>query len=126
MAERLDVYRCNICGHVVVVVRRGGGTLVCCNQPMEALTENTTDAAQEKHVPVIEKVNQGYTVKVGSVAHPMQADHFIEWIELRAGEHVCRQFLKPGDAPEATFETEAGDVSARIFCNLHSLWSGNV
>ena len=124
MAKRMDVYKCNKCGHVVVVVHAGSGQLVCCNQPMEAVVENTTDAAQEKHVPVIEKTDGGYTVKVGSVAHPMAEDHYIEWIELIAGDQVCRQFLSPGDAPEATFAFDGAAVSARAYCNLHGLWKG--
>jgi len=107
---------------MVMVVRSGGGQLVCCNQPMTLLVENTTDAAQEKHVPVIEKIPNGYKVKVGSVAHPMVDNHYIEWIELTAGDSVYRRFLKPGDAPEATFLVEADAVHAREFCNLHGLW----
>ncbi len=90
---------------------------------MDLQKENTTDAAQEKHVPVVEKVDGGYRVAVGSVAHPMADDHYIEWIELVAGDTVYRQDLKAGDAPEATFATSAGSVTARAYCNLHGLWS---
>ena len=89
---------------------------------MQQLTENTVDAAKEKHVPVIEKVANGYKVTVGSVPHPMEDKHYIEWIELTAGDKVYRQVLKPGKAPEATFETDASQVSARELCNLHGLW----
>ena len=124
MAERFEVFRCNVCGQMTSVVRGGGGRLACCNQPMEALGENVTDAAQEKHVPVIDKIEGGYKVTVGSVAHPMTDDHYIEWIELRAGDRVARQFLSPGDAPEATFTIDADDVTARAHCNLHGLWKG--
>ena len=122
MAERLEVYRCNICGNIVMVLHAGKGQLVCCNQPMELLMENTTDAAQEKHVPVIEKVEGGYKVKVGSVPHPMEEKHYIEWIELQADGKSYLQFLKPGDPPEAVFQVEAEKVTAREYCNLHGLW----
>ena len=122
MAERLQVYKCELCGNIVEVLHGGVGELVCCGQPMTLLTENTVDAAKEKHLPVIEKVAGGYKVKVGAVAHPMEEKHHIEWIELIAGNKAYRQFLKPGDAPEAFFATDATSVSAREFCNLHGLW----
>jgi superoxide reductase len=122
MAERLQVYKCNVCGNIVEVLHGGGGELVCCGQPMVLLKENTVDAAKEKHVPVIEKIDGGYKVKVGSVAHPMEEKHFIEWIELIADGKAYIQFLKPGDLPEAVFMVKAAKVSAREFCNLHGLW----
>ncbi|MCX5865388.1 MAG: desulfoferrodoxin [Deltaproteobacteria bacterium] len=122
MAEKLQVYKCELCGNIVEVLHGGVGELVCCGQPMTLQTENTVDAAKEKHVPVIEKVAGGYKVKVGAVAHPMEEKHHIEWIELIAGDKAYRQFLKPGDAPEAFFATDATSVSAREFCNLHGLW----
>ena len=122
MAEKLEVYKCEVCGNIVEVLHGGDGELVCCGQPMTLLTANTVDAAKEKHVPVIEKVAGGYKVKVGSVAHPMEEKHYIEWIELIAGDKAYRQFLKPGDAPEAFFAVEASQVTAREYCNLHGLW----
>lgn len=123
MAERLQVYKCETCGAIVEVVHEGKGQLVCCGQPMTLFAENTTDAAVEKHVPVIEKVEGGFKVKVGSVAHPMLEEHYIEWIELLLGCKLLRQFLRPGDAPEATFCvcTDQEPV-ARAYCNLHGLW----
>ncbi len=124
MAQRQEVYRCEICGNIVEVLHGGGGTLVCCGQPMTLLKENSTDAAQEKHVPVLEKVDGGYKVSVGSAPHPMTDDHYIEWIELLADGNSLIAFLKPGDAPEATFKTDASSVSARAYCNLHGLWKG--
>ncbi|MEO0079087.1 MAG: desulfoferrodoxin [candidate division WOR-3 bacterium] len=124
MAKRLEVYRCEICGNVVEVVHGGQGQLVCCGQPMKLLVENTVDASKEKHVPVIEKVADGYRVKVGSVPHPMEEKHYIEWIELIAGEKVYRQFLAPGEKPEAVFAVRAENVTAREYCNLHGLWKG--
>jgi superoxide reductase len=122
MTEKLQVYKCELCGNMVEVLHGGVGELVCCGQPMTLLSENTVDAAKEKHVPVIEKVAGGYKVKVGAVAHPMEEKHHIEWIELLAGNKAYRQFLKPGDAPEAFFATDASSVSAREYCNLHGLW----
>lgn len=122
MAEKLQVYKCNLCGNIVEVLHGGDGELVCCGEPMKLLKENTTDAAKEKHVPVIEKIEGGYKVKVGSVAHPMEEKHYIEWIELLADGKAYRQFLKPGDAPEAFFNIKASSVSAREYCNLHGLW----
>ncbi len=122
MAKRLEVYRCNKCGNIVEVLFGGVGQLVCCGEPMELLKENTVDAAKEKHVPVIEKIEGGYKVKVGSVAHPMEEKHYIQWIELIADDVSHIAFLKPGMAPEATFKTDAQKVSAREYCNLHGLW----
>jgi len=122
MAEQKGIYKCNICGNVVEVLHAGGGDLSCCGSPMEQLKENSVDAATEKHVPVIEKTDNGYKVTVGSVAHPMADDHYIEWIELIAGEQSFRKFLKPGDAPEAVFAVSADSVTARAHCNLHGVW----
>lgn len=122
MAKKSEVYKCDLCGNIVEVLHGGVGELVCCGQPMTLLRENTVDAAKEKHVPVIEKVQGGYRVKVGAVPHPMEEKHYIEWIELIAGEKAYRQFLKPGQAPEAFFAVEADQVSAREYCNLHGLW----
>ena len=122
MAKRMQVYKCEICGNIVEVLHEGRGALVCCGQPMKLYEENTVDAAREKHVPVVEKVEGGFKVTVGSVAHPMQDKHYIEWIEVMAGDRVCRQFLKPGGAPEATFAIDADAVTARAYCNLHGLW----
>ena len=137
MAERLQVYKCMVCGNIVEVLHGGVGDLVCCGEPMKLLKENTVDAAKEKHVPVIEKTAAGYKVKVGSVAHPMKPEHYIEWIELVADGAAYRQFLEPGGpstmlgtalsqskggAPEAVFNLSAKEVSAREYCNLHGLW----
>lgn len=124
MAKKLGIYKCEVCGNIVEVVHAGGGELVCCGQAMKLCAENTTDAAREKHVPVVEKITGGYKVKVGSVAHPMEEKHYIEWIELLADGKAYRQFLNPGAAPEAVFMVEASKVSAREYCNLHGLWKG--
>lgn len=122
--ENLQVYKCELCGNIVEVIHASSGQLVCCGQPMVLLTENTTDAATEKHVPVIEKVDGGVKVTVGSVAHPMENDHYIEWIELVVDGKAYRQFLKPGQAPEAVFKVEGSDITAREYCNLHGHWKG--
>ncbi|MGD2095769.1 MAG: desulfoferrodoxin [Phycisphaerales bacterium] len=124
MAEKLQIYKCPTCGNIVEVLHGGIGELVCCGKPMELLDEQTADAAKEKHVPVIEKIDGGYKVKVGSIPHPMEEKHYIEWIELLADGSVYKQFLQPGMAPEAVFNVEADSVSAREYCNVHSLWKG--
>ncbi len=122
MAKQLETYKCDICGNIVEVLHGGGGALNCCGQNMVLLEENTTDAATEKHVPVKEKVDGGWKVTVGSVAHPMGEDHLIEWIELIADGKSYKQFLTPTSAPEAFFAVDADDVTVREYCNLHGLW----
>jgi superoxide reductase len=124
MAERLEVFKCDICGHIVEVLHSGAGELVCCGQAMKQLVENTVDAAKEKHVPVVEKIEGGVKVNVGGVAHPMEEKHWIEWIQIIADGKSYREFLNPGDTPEATFNVEADQVTAREYCNLHGLWKG--
>lgn len=122
MAKQLDVFKCEDCGLIVEVVHAGECVPECKGKPMKYFAANTVDAAKEKHVPVIEKTAKGITVKVGSVLHPMQEDHYIEWIELLADDKVYRQHLKPGDEPVATFQIDASQVSAREYCNKHGLW----
>lgn len=122
MTKKNEVCKCELCGNIVEVLHVGAGELVCCGQPMALLAENTVDAAKEKHVPVIEKVENGYKVSVGSVAHPMEDKHYIEFIELIADGKVYRQDLAPGETPEAVFCIDAKAVSVREFCNLHGLW----
>ena len=124
MAERLEVYKCSVCSNMVEAVRGGEGGLVCCGKPMEYLAAKTADLGKEKHVPVIEKVSGGIKVQVGSIPHPMEEKHYIEWVELLADGKSYRAFLKPGDKPEATFCVAARDVSAREYCNVHGLWRG--
>jgi superoxide reductase len=122
VTEQLQVYKCEVCGNMVEVLHTGAGELVCCGAPMKNYVENTVDAAKEKHVPVVEKIAGGFKVKVGSVPHPMEEKHYIEWIELIADGKAYRQFLQPGQAPEATFEIQADKVVAREYCNLHGMW----
>ena len=124
MTQLNEVYKCNVCGNIVEVLHAGAMALVCCGQEMVLMKENTVDAAQEKHVPVVEIADGKVVVKVGSDPHPMEESHYIEWIEvLENGEPIARARLKPGDAPEATFclcKTEG--ITAREYCNLHGLW----
>jgi superoxide reductase len=122
MTSRFEVYKCEVCGNIVEVLHEGKGELVCCGQPMKLYKENTVDAAKEKHVPVIEKTAEGFKVNVGSVTHPMEEKHYIEWIELIADGVAYRKFLTPGDVPEAAFCLDAAQVAAREYCNLHGLW----
>ncbi|MFA5405824.1 MAG: desulfoferrodoxin [Candidatus Nanoarchaeia archaeon] len=122
MTEIKQVYKCNVCGNIVEVIHKGVGELVCCGQPMELKQEKIKDVGAEKHVPVIEQTIDGYKIKVGSVMHPMEEKHYIEWIELIADNIVYRKHLKPGDKPEATFCIKATKVTARELCNIHGLW----
>jgi superoxide reductase len=124
MPEVLEIYKCEICGNIVEVLHGGPGELICCGEPMVLYNENTVDASLEKHVPVIEVTKDAVKVKVGKVPHPMTAEHWIEWIELLADGTAYRQFLKPGEAPEAVFPVVAKKVTAREYCNLHGLWKG--
>ncbi|MGM0453139.1 MAG: desulfoferrodoxin [Thermodesulfobacteriota bacterium] len=126
MAERLELYKCEVCGNIVEVYNGSFGTLVCCEKPMVLLEENTVDAAKEKHVPVIEKADGGFTVKVGEVAHPMEEKHYIQWIELIADGISYTRFLNPGDAPEAYFCVDAAQLTAREYCNLHGHWKNTL
>jgi len=125
MPERLQIYKCEICGNIVELIHEGKGELVCCGEPMKLFAENTVDAAKEKHVPVVEKTTGGIKVKVGSVAHPMEEKHYIEWVEVLSGGKAYRQFLRPGEAPEATFDVEGEGITAREYCNLHGLWKSS-
>ncbi len=126
MAKRNEIYKCIECGNVIEVTHAGGGQLVCCGQPMRLFTENTSDGAKEKHVPVIEKIDGGFKVKVGSVLHPMEEKHYIEWIEIQADGKVYKQYLAPGQVPEAIFKIDAVNVTAREYCNLHGLWKATL
>jgi len=124
MAERMQVYKCDTCGNIVEVLHGGQGELVCCGKPMKLMQEQTADASTEKHVPVVEKTADGIKVTVGSVPHPMEEKHYIEWVQVIAGSNAYRIFLKPGGAPEGIFKTDIGDVTAREYCNVHGLWKG--
>ncbi len=122
MTGKLEVYKCEICGNIVEVLHEGKGQLVCCGQPMKLLEEKTEEQGKEKHVPVVEKTEKGIKVKVGSVPHPMEEKHYIEWIEVVTNTGALHKFLKPGDAPEAEFETKDAIVQVREYCSIHGLW----
>ncbi len=122
MAERLEIYKCDVCGNITEVMHAGKGVMKCCGQSMGLLVENTVDAAKEKHVPVMEKVDGGVRVKVGEVAHPMEEKHYIEWVEIIADGKAYTQFLNPGDVPEAIFKIDADQITAREYCSLHGHW----
>jgi len=117
------IYKCEVCGNTVEIVGEAGGTLVCCGQPMKEMTENTVDAAKEKHVPVAEISEGKIIINVGEVPHPMTEEHLIEWIEIIVEGKVDRQYLKAGDKPEAIFNIAPKSWTARAYCNLHGLWS---
>jgi superoxide reductase len=122
MAALKQVYKSNVCGSIVEVLHAGEGEMVCCDEPMELLQEKTSDAGLEKHVPVIETTASGIKVKVGSVPHPMEETHYIEWVEVITDGGIYRKFLKPGDKPEAEFDVKPQKVVAREYCTIHSLW----
>lgn len=125
MTKQLQVYKCNVCGNIIEVLHPGAPSLVCCGQPMVLMEENTTDAAKEKHVPVIEKITGGVKVTVGSAPHPMEEKHYIEWIEVIADNKSYTQFLKPGQKPEAVFMIEGSGFTAREYCNIHGHWKAS-
>ncbi len=122
MAQQNEIYVCEMCGNVLEVLDGGDGELVCCGQPMTLQKENTVDASKEKHIPVLKFEENQVSVDVGSVPHPMDANHYIMWIEVQEGNCVKRRFLKPGEAPHASFRTYGGAITVRAYCNLHGLW----
>lgn len=119
-----DKYRCSVCGKMIEVIHDGGGTLTCCNQPMQLINSHTEDAVQEKHLPVVTATANGIMVAVGSVLHPMTAEHYIEWIEVTTVNHkILRQHLQPGQEPKASFNIKLEDVlEVEEYCNIHGLW----
>lgn len=124
MTQIMQVYRCEVCGNIVEIVHGAGGELVCCGKPMKLLVENSVEASAEKHVPVVERQGEEVLVKVGSAAHPMLEEHYIEWIELLTECKVYRKYLRPGEAPEARFKicNDTQQFTVREYCNIHGLW----
>lgn len=122
MTEKFEIYKCEVCGNIVEVLHEGAGQLVCCGEAMKLQEEKTKDEGREKHVPVIEKNEDGVLIKVGEVPHPMSDEHYIEWIEISTEKGEAKKFLKPGDKPEINFPVKAEKVKARIYCNIHGLW----
>ncbi|MGA1871020.1 MAG: desulfoferrodoxin [bacterium] len=123
MTQKMEVYKCEVCGNIIEMVHQGAGELVCCNQPMKKMEEQMADFSKEKHVPIIKASEKGIKVIVGSVPHPMEEKHYIEWIEVIHDEYIHRKYLKPGALPEAEFSIPYKDtLKAREFCNVHGLW----
>lgn len=122
--KTMEVYRCSHCGLQLEVT--AGAEVpppVCCGEPMKLQTANTVDAAKEKHVPVLEALEDGVLVKVGAVEHPMLENHYIEWIEIINGSYVNRFYLRPGDRPQAAFYvSQSPKLVVRISCNIHGIW----
>ena len=116
------IYKCSLCGNVVELLHDGGAELICCGKPMELLQEKTNDAGMEKHVPVSEKTKKGTKIKIGAVEHPMEENHYIEWIEINFDGKSGKKFLQPGESPEANFEAAPENFTARCYCNVHGLW----
>ncbi len=125
MTSKREIYKCEICGNIVEVLHEGAGTLVCCGQPMKLQKENTIDASKEKHIPIIDENAEGVVVKVGSVPHPMEEKHYIEWIEITTEKGESKKFLNPGEKPEVKFPVKTKIISVRAYCNLHGLWKSN-
>ena len=119
----VQFFKCLKCGKIIEIVNKGCPVVVCCGDEMKELKANTTDGAMEKHVPVIEQNGNAVTVTVGSVAHPMEADHWIQWIEIETDKGVQRKNLNPGEAPQATFILSGEKLLAVYeYCNKHGLW----
>ena len=125
MTQLKQIYKCSICGNIVEVLHAGVGQVVCCGKPMDLLQEKNQDVGQEKHVPIVEKTADGIKAKVGSVSHPMEENHYIEWIEMVVDGKLYRKFLKPGDKPEAEFCLTTDQIQARAYCNVHGLWKSS-
>jgi superoxide reductase len=122
MTELNQIYKCNVCGNIVEVLHTGFGELVCCGVPMEQKIPKTEDEGLEKHRPVVEKTSSSVIVRIGEVPHPMESEHYIEWIEVATEHRVYRKFLEPGAEPQAEFFLEAEHITVRAYCNVHGLW----
>lgn len=121
-------YICKHCGNIIGMIHSSGVKVKCCGEDMVELVPNTTDGAKEKHVPVVEVNGDKVTVQVGSVAHPMEAEHYIMWIYIQTAQGGQRKNLNPGDKPEAVFALAGGDkvIAAYAYCNKHGLWKADV
>ncbi|MDR3319675.1 MAG: desulfoferrodoxin [Desulfovibrio sp.] len=129
MVKYSEIYKCEHCGNIVEILHDGAGYLSCCGTAIKLIQADSidaaNDAAKEKHVPVVEKTDNSCKISVGSVAHPMEEKHYIEWIEVLTDNKSCLRRLKPGEAPEAYFPTETVSVTVRAYCNLHGLWKAD-
>jgi superoxide reductase len=124
VAKKRDIYKCETCGNIVEILHEGAGTLVCCDEPMQLQKEKVKEEGNEKHVPIIEKDQEGVIIKVGSIPHPMTKEHHIEWVEISTEKGESKKFLQPGDKPEAAFPVKK-KVKSREYCNIHGLWKDN-
>ena len=122
MTRKLQIYKCEVCGNIVEVLHVGKGQLVCCGQPMALMKEQTQEQGKEKHLPIVEKTASGIKVKVGSVPHPMEENHYIEWVQVITNGEAWRKSLSPGDTPEAEFTLRKKIGTVREYCNIHGLW----
>ena len=121
--KKFAIYKCPVCGNVIELEYVGGGPLSCCGKPMILQEAGTTDGATEKHIPFIQKKDNGYLIRIGEVEHPMVETHYIEWIEIIAGDRIYKKFLKPGDKPEVFFDNiNEEHFLVREYCNIHGLW----
>ena len=120
----MKFYLCEHCGNIIAYVRSSGVPVFCCGQKMKELVPNTTDAAREKHVPVVSMNGDHVTVDIGSVPHPMIETHYIQWVALQTKQGNQRKALSPGDAPKVCFTLCEGDEVEAVdaYCNLHGLW----
>lgn len=125
MTSKSQIYKCEICGNIIEVLHQGADALVCCGQPMKLQEENTIDASKEKHIPIIGENEQGVIIKVGSELHPMEPEHYIEWIEISTEKGESKKFLKPNEKPHAMFPIKADNIKARCYCNIHGLWKSS-
>lgn len=123
MTKKLEIYKCDSCGNMIEVIHASRGILICCDEPMSLLNENVIDASNEKHIPVITKEDDKVTVSIGSIEHPMEEKHYIEWIELITKDNVYKKYLSPNQKSVAEFKIEQEALFAREFCNVHGLWS---
>ncbi|MFA5878725.1 MAG: desulfoferrodoxin [Candidatus Margulisiibacteriota bacterium] len=127
MTQKLEIYKCSICGNIIEVTHASVGELVCCGQPMQLMQENTVDASTEKHIPVIEDALNGMMVKIGAVPHPMEASHYIEWVEVITDKKVYCEYLELNGSPFCFFPINKSEVvSVRAYCNLHGLWQNKL
>ena len=126
MTQQNQIYKCSVCGNIVQVLHTGVGELVCCEKPMELMAEKTQDEGKEKHVPIMEKTENGVKVKVGSIPHPMEEKHYIEWIQIMTKDGAQRAFLLPGQPPEAEFCVLSEVLAVRAYCNIHGLWLAKI
>lgn len=123
MLKKLQIYKCEICGNIVQIFHAGVGTLVCCKKSMRLQIAHTDGKGDKKHVPVVEDTKHGIIVKIGEIQHPMEEEHYIEWIEVIAGKKIHHKFFEPGDVPELELSINYSEIQASTYCNLHSLWS---